>query len=156
MTREINPDTSSYLDWSDKGKSGVGRYLGGLTLATLALFLSVGSLAPLVLGPDQQNSLLPSTLADLLSFAVVFLAIPLIVRLIHQRPSLERCDGQAADRMAGLRDRLRRRCSGLRARSPHLQSRRSHAGRVEPGVRMGPVVGACPPRVRGRVRPGRQ
>jgi membrane protease YdiL (CAAX protease family) len=88
MLDERNTEIRSYLDWSDKGKASLVRYLAG-TILVLFVFLvlsGLGQFPIILLFPDYKNSLVLSTVALLLSFVISFFAIPLIVRLVHQRP----------------------------------------------------------------------
>ena len=81
-------EMTSYLDWSDKGKASFWRYLLGFVLAILALFV-LGSLILTTLSaikPDYAESPSFSLIGTLLSFLVLFVAIPLIVALLHRRP----------------------------------------------------------------------
>jgi len=84
-----NGEINSYLDWSEKGKSGFWRYALGAFLAITVFFVLAGiGMFPLILSvPDYKESLALSVLATLLSFVIPFIAIPLIVKLVHRRPS---------------------------------------------------------------------
>ena len=81
-------EMTSYLDWSDKGKASFWRYLLGFVLAILILFV-LGSVVVMPLSaikPDYAESPSFSLIGTLLSFLVLFVAIPLIVALLHRRP----------------------------------------------------------------------
>jgi membrane protease YdiL (CAAX protease family) len=78
----------SYLDWSDKGKACFWRYAVGTVLMVFIFFMLSGMLLIpyTLLVPDYAQSLPLSIIAKLLVFALSFLLIPLIVRLLHKRP----------------------------------------------------------------------
>jgi membrane protease YdiL (CAAX protease family) len=89
MSAEAHPAPKSYLDWSDKGEASLWRYCLGSLLVIVVFFLLSGvGMVPLVLlAPEYKKSLSLSVIATLLNFVVAFFAIPLIVRLVHKRPS---------------------------------------------------------------------
>jgi uncharacterized protein len=81
--------SNSYLDWSNRGEASVWRYCIG-TLLMLVVFFVLSGMAVLplaVLVPHYKDSLTLSVLATLLQFVVAFFAMPLIVRVLHKRPS---------------------------------------------------------------------
>ena len=88
MENENNTEIRSYLDWSSLGKSGILRYLIGFVIVIVTFFVLSGfAVIPLMLlVPDYEESLILSILGQLLAFVVPFIAIPLLVRLLHQRP----------------------------------------------------------------------
>ena len=88
MEGERSIDVTSYLDWSDKGRSSLVRYVVGLVICLFVFFgiSGLGILPIVLLIPDYRNSLVLSVLAILLAFVIAFFAIPSIVRLVHQRP----------------------------------------------------------------------
>jgi membrane protease YdiL (CAAX protease family) len=79
----------SYLDWSSLGKASFWRYLAGFVITIVVFFLLSGfGLIPLALiRPDYQESLTLSIVAKLLAFVITFFAIPLMVKILHQRPA---------------------------------------------------------------------
>lgn len=84
-------EMTSYLDWSDKGKASFWRYLLGFVLAILIFFV-LGSVVVMPLSaikPDYAESPSFSLIGTLLSFLVLFVAIPLIVALICRPESIE-------------------------------------------------------------------
>jgi len=88
MPDERSAEIKSYLDWSDKGKASLWRYLAGTILILFVFFVlsGFGQLPVVLLFPDYKSSLFLSVLALLLSFVMSFFAVPLIVRLLHRRP----------------------------------------------------------------------
>lgn len=78
----------SYVEWSDRGRSGIGRYLIGFVLVMVVFFLVGGVLSiPVAVAlPDHEDSLVQSTLILVLGFVIPFFAIPLITHWLHDRP----------------------------------------------------------------------
>jgi len=89
MSTQKNDQIKSYLDWSDQGKPSLWRYLVGSLLVVIVFFVLAGvGMFPLILFvPDYKESLTLSVLATLMAFIIPFIAIPLIVKFLHQRPS---------------------------------------------------------------------
>lgn len=89
MEPEQNTTIQSYLDWSNLGKSSFWRYLIGFVITLVVFFVLSGfGILPLTLiQPNYQESLTLSVIAKLLSFVISFFAIPIVVRILHQRPS---------------------------------------------------------------------
>lgn len=89
MPNDRHSPVSSYLDWADSGSPAIWRYALGLVLMLLIFFvLSSFAILPLaILAPDYQKSLPLNLTGTLLTFVISFLAIPLIVKLLHHRPS---------------------------------------------------------------------
>ena len=86
-----DPDTPSsdhYLGWSFVGRASCRRYAAGTLLILLAW--AAGTLAPGVVrvatGIDPQNSVAAGLAYLLSTFALAFMAVPLIVRRVHRRP----------------------------------------------------------------------
>jgi len=79
----------SYLDWSDKDKHGVLRYLLGTFLVIFAFIALAGfGLIPVtLLYPDYAKSIFGSNLGLLSGFIAPFVLIPLITHWVHKRPS---------------------------------------------------------------------
>lgn len=85
---------ASYLDWSKQGRGRWWRYLlGTIILMTIWSLGSLFSLPvfwvdPAALGIDTgaPAQAWSATLALLLSFLGLFLAVPLVVRFVHKRP----------------------------------------------------------------------
>jgi hypothetical protein len=88
MADDTNTAVESYLDWSDKGRASVWRYAVSAVLVIIMLpVLSAMLLVPFtILVPDYAKSLPLRVVAMLLTFVITFLAIPLIVRVVHKRP----------------------------------------------------------------------
>jgi membrane protease YdiL (CAAX protease family) len=88
MAGHTSTAVQSYLDWSDKGKASVWRYAVSTVLVMIVFYVLSGMLlVPFtVLVPDYADSLPLSVVSKLLVFLITFLAIPLIVRLVHKRP----------------------------------------------------------------------
>ena len=88
MENSKNNEITSYLDWSDKGKSSHWRYVLGFLLSVFVFFVLAGfGMFPLILFvPDYKASLTLSVMATLMAFIIPFIALPLIVKLVHQRP----------------------------------------------------------------------
>ncbi|MFC5178845.1 CPBP family intramembrane glutamic endopeptidase [Nocardioides taihuensis] len=86
---DLPTEVDNYLDWSDKGRAGIARYLVGLVLILVVFFLlgQVLSLPVAVAYPDHEDSLIQSTVILLLSFVIPFFAIPALTHWVHQRPS---------------------------------------------------------------------
>ena len=83
-----NVEIKSYLDWSDKGRSGFLFYAIGLVLAFFFFVFGGAAVLPLsFINPDYQKSLPLNVLGTLLAFVLPFFAIPLIVKILHNRPS---------------------------------------------------------------------
>lgn len=83
-----NVEIKSYLDWSDKGRSGLLFYLIGLVLVLFVFLFGGVAILPLsLINPDYQKSLPLSVLGTLLAFVLPFFAIPLIVKILLNRPS---------------------------------------------------------------------
>lgn len=78
----------SYLEWSDKGKSSIFRYLVGTILVLIAFFALAGiGVVPFTLiNPDYKNSIIDSNLVLLAAFIIPFFLIPLITKWINKRP----------------------------------------------------------------------
>lgn len=89
MIQNKNSEAFTYLDWAGSGKPAIWRYALGLVLMVLIFFvLSSFAILPLaILAPDYQKSVPLKLTGTLLTFAISFLAIPLIVKLLHRRPS---------------------------------------------------------------------
>lgn len=91
-------DPPSYLDWSDSGRGSGWRYLSGTVLILLLWFVGQAFIvvpALLALGGDLAADGTFTTPApwgtlfiSLASFVPFFVATPLIVRFLHQRPAL--------------------------------------------------------------------
>lgn len=92
MTESKKPtkDSSvkSYLEWSDKGKSSIWRYILGSILMIIVFFAlsGMGAIPVTIIDPNYKDSLIESNLALMLVFVISFVAIPLIVGLLHKRP----------------------------------------------------------------------
>nr|WP_315144952.1 type II CAAX endopeptidase family protein [uncultured Flavobacterium sp.] len=86
---ENSSTISHYLDWSDKNKHGIIRYLIGTILVFFSfMVLSAIGIMPIALyDPNYQNSLVESNLALLSCFIAPFILIPLITHWLHQRPT---------------------------------------------------------------------
>jgi membrane protease YdiL (CAAX protease family) len=85
---KVNVEIKSYLDWSDKGRSGFLFYVIGLILAFFFFVFGGAAVLPLSsINPDYQKSLPLNVLGTLLAFVLPFFAIPLIVKILHNRPS---------------------------------------------------------------------
>jgi hypothetical protein len=83
------PETvSSYLEWSDRGRASIPRYLIGLLLIVVAFTMlgAIGAFPVTLIDPNYTDSLLESNLVLLLTFLVPFVAIPFITQLLHRRP----------------------------------------------------------------------
>ena len=92
-------EMTSYLDWSDKGKASFGAIYWDLCSPALSLFV-LGSVVVMPLSaikPDYPESPSFSLIGTLLSFLVLFVAIPFIVALLHRRP-----DRSAGNARAGV------------------------------------------------------
>ena len=89
MTDDAKTEAQSYLDWSDKGKASIWRYAVSAVLVIIVFqVLSAMLLVPFaILVPNYAKSLPLSVVAKLLPFLISFFAIPLIVRVVHKRPS---------------------------------------------------------------------
>lgn len=88
MAINKNNKITSYLDWSDQGKSSLWRYVLGFLLSIVVFFVLGGlGMFPLILFvPDYQKSLTLNVLAILMAFVIPFIFIPLMVKFLHQRP----------------------------------------------------------------------
>lgn len=88
MADDTNTEAQSYLDWSDKGKASFWRYAVSTVLVIIVFYmLSAMVLVPYtMLLPNYEKSLTLSVVAKLLAFLIIFLAVPLIVRVVHKRP----------------------------------------------------------------------
>lgn len=89
MKETKNKTIRSYLDWSDQGAAGFWRYAIGfvLTLAVFFVISGFGIIPLTILRPDYQSSLILSVVGKLMGFIISFLTIPLLVKLLHKRPS---------------------------------------------------------------------
>ena len=89
MNHTDHSEVSTYLDWAEKGRTAIWRYLLGAILMVLIFFvLSSFAILPLaILAPDYRESLPLSLTGLLLTFVISFLAIPALVKLLHRRPS---------------------------------------------------------------------
>ncbi|MQP24979.1 CPBP family intramembrane metalloprotease [Flavobacterium sp. LMO8] len=79
----------SYLEWSDKAKNGIPRYILGLILMFFLFFVVSGFLIiPIaIMYPNYNDSIVSRNLVLLSCFILSFLFIPLITQWIHKRPS---------------------------------------------------------------------
>lgn len=89
MESNVTSRITSYLDWSNQGKSSLGRYILGALFGIITIFVlgSVGAAPVSFFAPDYQESLTLSVLADLMTFVIPFFVIPLIVKILHARPT---------------------------------------------------------------------
>jgi membrane protease YdiL (CAAX protease family) len=88
MDANRSNDISSYLDWSNRGRASLWRYVVGTILILFVFFFlsGFGQFPILLLVPNYKSSRILSVIATLLVFAIAFFALPPIVRLIHARP----------------------------------------------------------------------
>jgi hypothetical protein len=88
MQPEQPAAVSSYLEWSDRGKTSIPQYMIGLLLIVVAFSMlgAIGTFPVTLIDPDYTDSLLESNLVLLLTFVVPFVAIPLVTQLLHSRP----------------------------------------------------------------------
>ena len=88
MTDPDTPSSDHYLSWSFVGRASCRRYAAGTLLILLAW--AAGTLAPGVVragtGIDPQTSVAAGLAYLLSTFALAFMAVPLIVRRVHRRP----------------------------------------------------------------------
>jgi hypothetical protein len=89
MSDDNSTADQSYLDWSGKGKASFWRYAVGAVLVIIVFYvLSSMLLVPFTMFvPNCAESLPLSVVSKLLVFLGTFLATPLIVRLVHKRPT---------------------------------------------------------------------
>ena len=89
MVDNANTGVRSYLEWSNRGKASWWRYLVGFVLVNVVFHVLSGMLLVpfLVLVPNYEKSVPLSLVAKLLAFPITFLAIPMIVKVLHARPS---------------------------------------------------------------------
>ncbi len=88
MTSDEHSRVTSYLEWSDKGKAGLGRYVVGLLAVFVVFFVlaGLGSFPVTILDPEYKDSLIESNLAIMLVFVIPFIGIPWVTHLVHKRP----------------------------------------------------------------------
>jgi uncharacterized protein len=79
---------TSYLDWSDKGKSSLWRYaVAALIIFIFWFILSGMAILPLtILIPNYADTLIGSVSAKLFQFIIAFLTVPFFVWAILRRP----------------------------------------------------------------------
>jgi hypothetical protein len=89
MEQNQTKEIKSYLDWSNQGKASIWRYLIGTVVLIMVFFVISGfGILPLaILAPDYKQSLILNVVGILLGFVISFFATPLIVKLMHSRPS---------------------------------------------------------------------
>lgn len=78
----------NYVEWSDRGRAGVGRYLIG-ALTMVVVFFAVGAIPSLVLAaalPDSEHSVIQTTVIVVSGFVIPFFAIPVLTQWLHRRP----------------------------------------------------------------------
>lgn len=79
---------TSYLQWSDEGKSSLVRYIIGLFIILVFFFLlgGLGALPIKLIHSNIDDSLIWKNLFTLSVFIIPFIFIPLITKWVHKRP----------------------------------------------------------------------